>query len=82
MSYSIYRRFGRVIEQKEWDAILKLAYASWYEKPYYKFIIWKEKCKRWLKADIHLKGDNPFTSCLFWIIIIICIFIIICFIKF
>ena len=68
MSYSVYKQFGRVIGQKEWDATLKLALASWYEKPYYKFIIWLEKCKRWIKAEVRLSDDNPFKGCLYEII--------------
>lgn len=77
MSYWIYKQFGRVIGQKEFDATLALVYASWYERPYYKFIIWKEKVKRWLVADIKLSIDNPFNGCIFKLIIIIIISILI-----
>lgn len=68
--YDIYKSFGRVIGQKEWNARIALVYANWYEKPLLKFIIWKERTKRYLKADIKLKSDNPF-GCLFWFIIIL-----------
>ena len=85
MSYWIYKQFGRVIGQKEWDATLELALASWYEKPYYKFIIWLEKCKRWINAEKRLPNDNPFKGCfyeiMFGVIFGLIIFCIIYFIK-
>lgn len=68
--YEIYKQFGRVIDKKEYDATLALVTANWYEKPYLKFIIWKERVKRYLKADIKLASDNPF-GCLFWFCIIL-----------
>ena len=80
MSYSIYKQFGRVIRQKEFDATLSLVTAEWYEKPYLKFIIWKERVKRYLKADIKLKSDNPF-GCLFWFVIITILILILIGIK-
>lgn len=58
--YEVYKQFGRVIGQKELNAILALYTAKWYKKPYLKFIIWKERVKRYLKADIKLASDNPF----------------------
>lgn len=82
MSYWIYKRFGRVIGQKEWDATIKLIYASWYEKPYYKFIVWKEKIKRWLGAEEKLPGDNPFKGCIYKLIIIIIISILVLIISY
>ena len=81
MSFWIYKQFGRVIGQKEWDATLALALASWYEKPYYKFIIWNEKRKRYNSADIKLNSDNPWKGCLYNLIYyLFCIFIILIFI--
>lgn len=75
MSFWIYKQFGRVIGQKEWDATIKLVTANWYEKPFLKFIIWKEKVKRYLSADIKLKSDNPF-GCTFYFCIILIVFLI------
>lgn len=75
MSYWVYKQFGRVIGQKEWDATIKLVTANWYEKPFLKFIIWKEKVKRYLSADIKLKSDNPF-GCTFYFCIILIVFLI------
>ncbi len=72
-TYDVYKQFGRVIGQKEWNTKLKLVNASWYEKPFLRFIIWKEQVKRYLKADIKLKSDNPF-GCLFWFFICLIIF--------
>lgn len=75
MSYWVYKQFGRVIGQKEWDATIKLVTANWYEKPFLNFIIWKEKVKRYLSADIKLKSDNPF-GCTFYFCIILIVFLI------
>ena len=58
--YEVYKQFGRVIGKKELNATLALITAKWYKKPYLKFIIWKERVKRYLKADIKLTSDNPF----------------------
>lgn len=58
--YNIYKMFGRVISEKESKARIALLFAEWYEEPYYKFIIWLERVKRYLKADIKLPSDNPF----------------------
>lgn len=72
--YWIYKQFGRVIGQKESKARLALITASWYEKPFLKFIIWKERVKRYLTADIRLPGDNPFECLSFLGAILIIIF--------
>ena len=75
--YEIYKSFGKVIGKKEFDYKLALVFASWYEKPYYKFIILIEQCKRYINADYKLKSENPFIGCLvFFIIFVIIIFMI------
>lgn len=64
-SYDVYKSFGRVVNEKEALANFFLFSASWYERPFLRFTIWKERVKRYLSADIRLKGDNPF-GCMFW----------------
>lgn len=60
-SYEIYKAYGRCVSLKEISARFFLITAKWYEKPYYKFIIWKERVKRYLGAEIKLPHDNPFN---------------------
>ena len=75
--FEIYKSFGQVIGKKEFDYKLALVFASWYEKPYYKFIIWIERCKRYINAEHKLKSENPFIGCLvFFMIFVIIIFMI------
>lgn len=63
--YEIYKAYGRVVGQKETQLKFSLLFAPWYKKPFIKFLIWIERVKRYIKADIKLKSDNPF-GCLFW----------------
>lgn len=77
--YDIYKQFGRVIGECEWNATLRLIHANWYEKPYLKFIIWIEHCKRWLKADFRLAGDNPFMGCMYYLSLFLLILFVISF---
>lgn len=72
-SFDVYKTFGRVVGEKEMRARFFLFTASWYEKPFLRFTIWKERVKRYLGADIKLPGDNPF-GCLFWFIVILGVF--------
>lgn len=85
MSYWIYKQFGRVIGEKEIHATINKYITPWYFKPYYNFIIFIEKSKRWLKAEKRLPGDNPFKGCfleiIFGVIFGLIIFFIIYFIK-
>ena len=74
-NYDVYKHFGRVIGEKESKVKLALVFANWYERPYLKFIIWIERVKRYVKADVRLQSDNPF-GCLFYLCIIIVIFLI------
>lgn len=62
MSYWIYKQFGRVISEKEIHASINKWLAPWYLKPYYKFIEWNEKRKRYNQAEIKLKSDNPWSE--------------------
>ena len=78
-TYDVYKQFGRVIGEREWNATLRLIYANWYEKPYLKFIIWIERCKRWLKADFRLARDNPFTGCMYYLSLFLLILYVISF---
>jgi hypothetical protein len=78
MSYWIYKQFGRVISEKEIHAKIDKWIAPWYLKPYYSFIEWNEKRKRYNSAEIKLKSDNPWNGCfinlvtyLFYFVIII-----------
>ena len=64
MSYWIYKQFGRVISEKETQANINKWLAPWYLKPYYSFIEWNEKRKRYNSAEIKLKSDNPYNGCL------------------
>ena len=64
MSYWIYKQFGRCITNKEIDASIKKWTSPWYLKPYYSFIEWNEKRKRYNSAEIKLKNDSPYNSCL------------------
>lgn len=52
MSYWIYKQFGRVVSEKEIQAKINKWIGPWYLKPYYSFIIWKEKRKRLKSAEI------------------------------
>ena len=56
MSYWIYKQFGRVVSEKEIHTKINKLFAPWYLKPYYSFIIWKEKRKRLKSAEIKLKN--------------------------
>lgn len=58
MSYWIYKQFGRVVSEKEIHAKIDKLVAPWYLKPYYSFIIWKEKRKRLKSAEIKLKNKK------------------------
>ena len=58
MSYWIYKQFGRVISEKEIHAKIDKWIAPWYLKPYYSFIIWKEKRKRLKSTEIKLKNKK------------------------
>ncbi len=77
-TYDVYKQFGRVIGEREWNLTLKCIHARWYEKPFIKFGIWIEQCKRWLKADIRLASDNPFRGCLNFCLIVLIIIVLIC----
>lgn len=70
--YDVYKTFGHIISTKESEAKMNLIFAKWYEKPFIKFTIWKERVKRYLGADIKLKSDNPF-GCLFWCCVVVLI---------
>ena len=62
MSYWIYKQFGRVISEKETHASINKWLFPWYLKPYYSFIEWNEKRKRYNQAEIKLKSDNPWSG--------------------
>lgn len=64
MSYWIYKQFGRCISNKEIQASINKWTSPWYLKPYYSFIEWNEKRKRYNSAEIKLKSDNPYNGCL------------------
>lgn len=63
MSYFIYKKNGRLLGAKEIHAMMDKWTAPWYLKPYYSFIIWNEKRKRYNSAEIKLKSDNPWNRC-------------------
>lgn len=75
MSYNVYKQFGRVIGQREFDLKHERLNCSIYKLPILDFLIWIEQVKRYIKADIKLKSDNPF-GCLFYVCVILIIFII------
>ena len=75
MSYNVYKQFGRVIGQREMNLRFERINCPIYKQPYLDFLIWIEQVKRYIKADIKLKSDNPF-GCLFYICIILIIFFI------
>lgn len=81
-TYDVYKQFGRVIGEREWNLTLKCIHARWYEKPFLKFVILIEQCKRWFKADIRLASDNPFRGCLNFCLIVLIIIVLICLIMF
>ena len=62
MSYWTYKKFGRCISEKEINASINKNFSPWYLKPYYSFIEWNEKRKRYNSAEIKLKIDNPYNS--------------------
>jgi len=63
MSYWVYKENGRVIGMKEIQASIDKWTAPWFLKPYYSFIEWNEKRKRYNSAEIKLKSDNPWNGC-------------------
>lgn len=68
MSYWIYKECGRVVGMKEINASINKWAAPWYLRPYYSFVEWNEKRKRYNSADIKLKSDNPYSGCSFVLI--------------
>ena len=75
MSFWVYKQFGKVIGETEFNATRKKRECSCFTYPYWSFIVWKEQVKRYIKADYHLKDDNPF-GCTFYFCIILIVFLI------
>lgn len=65
MSYWTYKENGRIVGMKEIHASIDKWAAPWYLRPYYSFIEWNEKRKRYNSASIKLKSDNPWNGCLY-----------------
>ena len=75
--FEVYKSFGQVIGKKELDCKINYYFAPFYLKPYYKFMEWIERCKRWIHADYKLKSQNPFLGCFtFFMIFVVIIFMI------